>query len=73
MKSNVANIDRVIRVVVGIALFAVGIFAPVGPALQVGALVLGSIAFGTAAVGFCPLYRLFGVSTRAPPVPPARV
>jgi len=74
MTSNVANIDRVIRVLIGLALFAVGIFAPLGPALQVGAFVLGTIALGTAAVGFCPLYRLFGVSTRrGAPAPPARV
>ncbi|MDP2343554.1 MAG: DUF2892 domain-containing protein [Deltaproteobacteria bacterium] len=73
MKTNVANPDRVIRTIIGIALFAVGFFAPLGAALQIVAFVLGTVALATAVVGFCPLYRLLGISTRrAPAAPPAR-
>lgn len=63
MRTNEATTDRVIRVVLAIAAVAVGV--ALGPA-SVGGIVLfvvAGILAVTAAVGFCPLYRLFGVST----------
>lgn len=66
MNSNVSNVDRIVRVVIALAFFAAGVFAPLGVILQVGAFVLGVVALGTAAIGFCPLYRILGISTRRP-------
>ena len=63
MERNMNGIDRIIRVVIAIA--AVVAAAAVGFG-SVGAwilLVVGGIMLVTAAVGFCPLYRVFGVST----------
>lgn len=63
MERNEAGIDRVVRGVVAvaaaIAAFAVGPTTGGGIALAVVAVVMA----GTAATGFCPLYRLFGIST----------
>jgi hypothetical protein len=64
MTTNVSGIDRVIRVVIAIAAvigaFAVGASSVLGIVL----FVVAAIMLATAAVGFCPLYRLFGLSTR---------
>jgi hypothetical protein len=65
MTSNVGNADKVIRVGIGVVAlvlaFVVGIGSPGGIVLAV----VAAIAVLTAAVGFCPLYRLFGISTCA--------
>ena len=60
MKSNVGSVDRVIRVVLGVALLAL---AFVGPQTAWG--YLGIIPLLSAALGFCPAYALFGVRTCA--------
>jgi hypothetical protein len=63
MTSNESLVDRVIRVVVAVvalvAAFTVGIGSPLGIVL----LVVAAIMLVTAAVGFCPLYRMFGLNT----------
>jgi hypothetical protein len=59
--NNVGTIDRILRVVVGIALIA-GYFlfpnAAWGWLFWIGVIPLFTGLFGT-----CPLYRLFGIST----------
>lgn len=64
MISNVSGVDRIIRVVIAIAA-VVGAFA-VGASSVLGIIlfVVAAIMLVTAAVGFCPLYRLFGLSTK---------
>jgi hypothetical protein len=63
MNKNEGNIDRIIRAVVAVAAFggagAVGFDTGWGIALAL----VGVIMAVTAAVGFCPLYRLVGIST----------
>ena len=63
MIKNEGSIDRAIRLVIaaaaGIAAFVVGATTVVGVLL----LVVAAIMVVTAAVGFCPLYRVFGLST----------
>ncbi len=55
---NVGTVDRIIRVVLGIVLLAM-VF--VGPQTPWGWI--GIIALLTAALGFCPAYKLIGLST----------
>ena len=58
---NVGNIDKVIRIIAGVAL---GILAYMGT-LGVWAWVVGAILLVTGIVGFCPAYKLLGMSTTA--------
>jgi DUF2892 family protein len=58
MTHNEGTIDRVFRVVLGLALLSL-IF--VGPHAWLG--LVGLIPLATGLVGFCPLYRLLGIST----------
>ncbi|MBF0623790.1 MAG: DUF2892 domain-containing protein [Magnetococcales bacterium] len=58
MKANVGGIDRILRIVVGLALLAV-VF--VGPQTYWG--LIGLVPLATGAIGFCPLYPLLGLNT----------
>ncbi len=57
MKLNVGGIDRIIRILVGLAL--VGWAAMGGPVWAW----IGVIPLATGAVGFCPFYPLLGLNT----------
>jgi hypothetical protein len=63
MRTNESTVDRVIRLVIAVA--AVGASAAIGFGTVGGIilLVVAGIMAVTAAVGFCPLYALFGFST----------
>jgi hypothetical protein len=59
-KSNTGNIDRIIRIVVGVLLVGnvfVGIQSPIG---WIGLILILTGIFGT-----CPLYSLLGINTRS--------
>lgn len=60
MKINEAGWDRALRVALGLALLSLTV---VGPQTWLG--LLGLVPLATGVVGFCPLYRLLGVSTCA--------
>lgn len=55
---NEGVLDRVIRVVVGLALLSLLV---VGPKTLWG--LMGLVPLLTGLVGFCPIYKVFGLST----------
>lgn len=57
MKANVGGIDRILRMVAGLALVAWALMG--GPVWAW----IGIVPLGTAAIGFCPLYPLIGLNT----------
>jgi hypothetical protein len=63
MKLNESNIDRILRVVAGIVLLYLGFGGVLSGGLAVVADVLGVVMLLTGAVGFCPIYALFKLST----------
>lgn len=63
MKTNVGNIDRIIRVVLALVFAALYFTGTVTGTVGMVLLVLGGIFLGTAAIGFCPIYTLVGLST----------
>lgn len=58
MSHNTSSIDRIIRVIIGVALLAL-VF--VGPKTPWGWI--GLVPLATAAIGYCPLYAILGVNT----------
>jgi O-antigen ligase len=58
MKHNVGGIDRILRIVAGLALIALTLTGTIGVWGW-----LGVVLVGTAAIGFCPLYPLLGLNT----------
>lgn len=57
MKKNTGNLDRILRVVVGVALLGGGWVTGSWFGL------IGLVALGTAAIGYCPLYSIIGINT----------
>ena len=62
MSTNVGGIDKILRIVVGLALIAFALF---GPATVTWKWVgyIGIVPILTALLGWCPAYTLIGVST----------
>ena len=58
MRTNTGSVDRALRLVIGLGLIAL-VF--VGPQTPWGWL--GLIGVGTALIGWCPLFALFGMDT----------
>lgn len=57
MKANIGSIDRLLRIIIGLAILGAGLLIPTWWGL------VGIIPLATAFIRFCPLYRLFGLST----------
>ncbi len=57
MKTNVGGIDRILRIVVGIALV---VWALMGGPVWAW---IGVVPLATGLIGFCPLYPLLGMNT----------
>ena len=55
---NVGGIDRVLRIVVGLAILSL-VF--VGPQTMWG--LVGAVPLLTGLVGYCPAYSIFGIKT----------
>jgi cadmium resistance protein CadD (predicted permease) len=58
MKKNAGTIDRTVRVIAGIAILAT---AFIGPKTILG--YIGIVPILTGALGFCPVYPIFGINT----------
>jgi hypothetical protein len=72
MTCNVGGIERPIRITGGLLAIGIGLFAGLSTALAGAALAVGGILLLTGAVGFCPLFTLFGISTCSVPSNPKK-
>jgi hypothetical protein len=73
--TNVGSIDRIVRFAFGAVLLAVpflppfdGFFAALGP-WKFAVAAAGAVMLATAAMRFCPAYRLLGIATCKVPTP----
>ena len=57
MKCNVGTTDRIIRIILGVVIIALGLF------FKTWWGIIGIIPLATGIVGFCGAYTLFGMST----------
>lgn len=65
MTKNVGSADKTIRLILGIALAAWAILgAGFGSTLSYITLAAGVILIATGLLNFCPLFRIFGISTK---------
>lgn len=67
MTANLGKIDRIFRIVLGLALLAapfvsgMAIFA--STTATVVSVLVGLVMLATASMRFCPIYRIFGIRT----------
>ena len=64
MKQNVGGLDRMVRIVLGVVVIGAGVYFK----SWWGAI--GIVPLGTAALGWCPLYLPFGLSSCGAKAPP---
>lgn len=58
MQMNEGNLDRIIRVILGLVLLALTV---VGPQSMWG--LVGLVPLLTGVIGYCPLYQVLGIKT----------
>lgn len=63
MTVNESPLDRILRTVLAVAALVVAFATGAGSVLGIVLIALSAILLVTAAVGFCPLYRVLGLST----------
>ncbi|TLS66122.1 DUF2892 domain-containing protein [Mariprofundus erugo] len=65
MKANVGGIDRILRLVAGVALVVFGIVGGLASPWNFVAMGAGAVFALTALIRFCPLYPILGINTCA--------
>ncbi len=63
MNANVGSADKIVRLVIAVVAAVLAFVVGAGSVGGIILLVVAVVMLGTAAVGFCPLYRLFGMNT----------
>ena len=63
MNANVGNADKIVRVVIAAVAAILAFVIGAGTVGGIILLVVAVVMLATAAMGFCPLYRIFGMST----------
>jgi hypothetical protein len=58
--TNEGTIDRAVRIVLGLGILSLAITGPQSPLGY-----LGLVPLATGLIGFCPLYKVLGISTCA--------
>lgn len=64
MKSNMGNTDRLIRIIVAIAIAVLYYSGQLSGTIAIALLVLAGIFVFTSFISFCPLYLPFKISTK---------
>ncbi|QIM20126.1 DUF2892 domain-containing protein [Phycicoccus sp. HDW14] len=63
MTANVGSTDKIVRLVLALVALGVALLTGLGSVLGIVLLVVAAVLAVTAFTGFCPLYRVFGLST----------
>jgi hypothetical protein len=58
MKKNIHNIERILRIIVGLILLSLTMWGPANPWF-----LLGAIPLLTGLLGWCPPYAMLGINT----------
>jgi hypothetical protein len=67
MTVNEGTLDRTLRAIAGVLLVAAWLLGWLSGTLAVVLGIVGVVLLLTAAVGFCPIYRMLGMNTCAVP------
>ena len=64
MKKNLSLLDRIIRIILGIAIGVLWYTGTISGTVAIIGLIVAGIFIATSFISFCPLYFAFGLSTR---------
>lgn len=65
MKANVGSTDKIIRIVAAIIIAALYYTGQISGTIGIVLLVLAAVLVLTSLINFCPIYRLFNISTKS--------
>lgn len=63
MKSNMSFTDKAVRILLALVVIILYVTGVISGTIAIVLSALSAILILTSVIGFCPLYRLFGVST----------
>jgi hypothetical protein len=63
MKKNMGLIDKVVRILVAVVVIALYFTNVISGVLAIVLLIFAGVFILTSIIGFCPLYKAFGLST----------
>jgi len=63
MRTNIGNIDRVIRLIIPVAVILLTFFKIVTGTLGLVLIIVAAVLAITSIAGICPLYNLLGINT----------
>jgi hypothetical protein len=66
--SNVGNLDRIVRAIVGLVLTLIPFVAGWPIAAAVISAIIGVVLAATATIGFCPIYAALRLSSKRGPL-----
>lgn len=64
MKKNMGTTDKIIRILVAVAIIVLYVTHQINGTLAIIGLILSGIFIVTSFISFCPLYLPFSISTR---------
>jgi hypothetical protein len=64
MKNNMATADRIIRAMIAVVIAALYFTGSIPGTLGIVLIAIAVIFFITSLISFCPLYAIFGISSR---------
>ncbi|SEH69398.1 YgaP family membrane protein [Paracoccus alkenifer] len=63
MQANIGNTERIVRLIVGVVLVLLPFLTGFAPVWTWVSVIVGLVLVGTAAVRFCPLWKILGICT----------
>jgi hypothetical protein len=63
MKINVGKIDRILRIVIALLIGVLYFTHQISGTAEIILMILAIIFILTGAIGFCPLYKMFGLKS----------
>ena len=63
MTTNMGSTDKIIRILVAVVIAALYFTKTITGTLGIVLMVLAVVFLLTSLIGFCPLYKIFGIST----------
>jgi uncharacterized membrane protein YtjA (UPF0391 family) len=64
MKSNMGSADKIVRVLLALLAAVLYFTGITSGTLGIALMVIGTVLLITSFLNFCPLYTIFGISTR---------
>jgi hypothetical protein len=64
MKTNVGLTDKIIRVLVAVLIASLYFMGKIDGTLSIVLLIIATIFIATSFISFCPIYRIFGLSSK---------